>query len=66
MESSVADRDFYPSRIPDLGSRIHQQQKRGGKIFCLTFFGSQQIHEINFFFFLKRNGKKSEPIDEEL
>jgi hypothetical protein len=30
--SRIPDPDFYPSRIPDLGSRIQkQQQKRGEK-----------------------------------
>jgi hypothetical protein len=30
--SRILDPDFYPSRIPDLGSRIQkQQQKRGVK-----------------------------------
>ncbi len=46
---------FYPSRIPDLGSRIKKpQQKRGvKKICCHTFFCSHKFHKIvnfiNFF-----------------
>jgi len=40
-ESRIPDPDFFPSRIPDLGSRILDLTiKRGGKNFisCLTFF----------------------------
>ncbi len=35
----IPDPDFYPSRIPDLGSRIQkQQQKRGMKKIVVIFF----------------------------
>jgi hypothetical protein len=42
------DPDFYPSRIPDLRSRIQQQQqKRRGKNFvCPTFFCKHKYHKI--------------------
>jgi len=46
--------DFYPSQIPDLGSRIQkQQQKRGPKkICCHTFFSSHNFHKVkNYFIF---------------
>jgi hypothetical protein len=34
----IPDPDFYPSRIPDLGSRIQkQQQKRGVKKNLLSY-----------------------------
>jgi hypothetical protein len=38
--SRIPDPDFYPSRIPDLGSRIQKQQQKRGvkKICCHTFF----------------------------
>jgi hypothetical protein len=36
--SKIPDPDFYPSRIPDLGSRIQkQQQKRGVKKKFLSY-----------------------------
>jgi hypothetical protein len=36
--SLIPDPDFYPSRIPDLGSRIQkQQQKREAKKFFLSY-----------------------------
>jgi hypothetical protein len=39
VNTSVADPDFYPSRIPELGSRIQkQQQKRGVKKNMLSYF----------------------------
>jgi hypothetical protein len=42
----IPDPDFYPSRIPDLGSRIQkQQQKRRAK--------KHKFHQIaNYFIFL--------------
>jgi hypothetical protein len=59
--SSVADPGclskiliFYPSQIPDMGSRIQKpQQKRGvTKICCHTFFCSHKFHKIvNYFIF---------------
>ena len=57
----IPDPDFYPSRIPDLGSRISdpgsriqkQVEKREvKKIFCQTFFCSHKFHKIvNYFSF---------------
>jgi hypothetical protein len=36
--SQIPEPDFYPSRIPDLGSRIQkQQQKRGAKKNLLSY-----------------------------
>ncbi len=44
--SQIRDPDFFPSRIPELGSVIHQKQKRVGiKICCLPFFVAI-IHKI--------------------
>jgi hypothetical protein len=55
-------RDVYPeslffsqpkSRIPDLGSRIQQQQKRGGeKIFVFPFFVVINCTKLEIFKFL--------------
>ncbi len=49
----IPDPDFYPFRVPDLGSRIQkQQQKRGAKTFLSYLFGNQKFHKIvnNFMF----------------
>jgi hypothetical protein len=48
------DPDLYPSRIPDLGSRIHKQEQKRGvkKVSCHTFFCIQKFHKIvNYFIF---------------
>jgi hypothetical protein len=47
--SPIPDPDFYPSRIPDHGSRIHQQQKRRGKFFVLPFFVANKFTKLLFF-----------------
>jgi hypothetical protein len=49
----IPDPDFYPSWIPDLGSRIQKQpQERGEKISCHTFLCSHKFHKIvNYFSF---------------
>ena len=41
----IPDPDFYPSRIPDLGSRIQKQQQKREvkKIRCQTFLCSHKI-----------------------
>jgi hypothetical protein len=55
--SRIPEPDFYPSRIPDLGSRITDQKnsnKREGwkKIWCHYFLCSQKFHKIaNYFSF---------------
>ncbi len=50
--------DFYPSRIPDLGSRIldpgskNSNERRGWKkIWYHTFFWSHKFHKIELFYF---------------
>jgi hypothetical protein len=57
--SSVADQVSL-SRIPDLGSRIqNQQQKRGvKKIYCPTFFCSHKYHKIENYFIFEVAKKK--------
>jgi hypothetical protein len=50
----IPDPDFYPSRIPDLGSRIQKQQQKRGvkKISCHNFLCSHKFHKIaNYFSF---------------
>ncbi len=56
----IPDRDFYPSRIPDLGSRIQKQQLMRGvkKIFCHTCFCSQKFHKIENYFIFEMLKKK--------
>jgi hypothetical protein len=52
----IPDPDFYPSRIPDLRSRIPDPKtatKERGKFFCHTFYWSHKFHKL-FFFMLKR------------
>jgi hypothetical protein len=51
--SRIPDPDFYPSRIPDLGSRIQkQQQKRGVKKKLVVMLCSHKFHKIaNYFSF---------------
>jgi hypothetical protein len=46
--SRIPDPDFYPSRIPDLGSRIQKQQQKRKvkKISCHIFLGSHKFHKI--------------------
>jgi hypothetical protein len=50
----IPDPDFYPSRIPGLGSRIQKQQQKREvkKISCHTFLCSHKFHKIvNYFSF---------------
>jgi hypothetical protein len=52
--SRIPDPDFYPSRIPDLGSRIQKQQQKREvkKIRCQTFLCSHKFNKIvNYFSF---------------
>jgi hypothetical protein len=51
----IPDPDFYPSWIPDLGSRIQKhQQKRWVKKICYhTFFFSHKFHKIESYFAFK-------------
>jgi hypothetical protein len=50
------DPDFYPSRIPDCGSRILDPttaaKEKGGKICCPTFFVAPDITKFKIIFFL--------------
>jgi hypothetical protein len=54
--SRIPDPDFYPSRIPDLGSRIQkQQQKRGGekKFVVITFYVASNFTKLQIILDLK-------------
>ncbi len=56
----IPDPAFYPSRIPDVGSRIQKQlQKRGvKKNCCYTFFYSHKFNKIvNYLMFEMPNKK---------
>jgi hypothetical protein len=47
----ILDPDFYPSRIPDLGSK-NSSKEMCEKICCHTFFCSHKFHIIeNYFIF---------------
>ncbi len=65
--SRIPDPDFYPSRIPDLGSRIQKQQwKTGVKIFfSKPFFWAINFTKLNYFVF-ELSRKKFRPIFKEL
>ncbi len=59
--SRIPDPDFYPSRIPDLGSRIpKQQQKRGLKNFFLVipFYLATNFTKIEHYFSFEKLKKK--------
>jgi hypothetical protein len=45
--SRIPDPEFYPSRIPDFGSRIQQQnqKRREEEFFCPTIFCSDTYHK---------------------
>jgi hypothetical protein len=50
--SRIPDPDFYPYRIPDLGSPIQKQQQKRKKICCHKFLCSHKFHKIaNYFSF---------------
>jgi hypothetical protein len=63
VNTSVADPDFYPSRIPELGSRIQKQQQKRGvkKICCHTFLCSHKFHKIENYFSFEELKKKVWP-----
>jgi hypothetical protein len=50
MFNFIPDPDFYPSRIPDLGSRIPDPKtatkERGDKNFVSNLFCSHKFHKI--------------------
>jgi hypothetical protein len=62
--SQIPDPDFYPSRIPGLGSRIQKQQQKRGvkKISCHTFLCSHKFHKLKIILVLKCWRKKFGPI----
>jgi hypothetical protein len=51
--SSVADPDFYPSRISD--PKTGTKERGGKKICCHTFFCGHKFHKIvNYFIFVMK------------
>jgi hypothetical protein len=54
----IPDPDFYPSRIPDLGSRIQQQQKRRGKNLLSHLFVAKNRTKLEKLFILQQELKK--------
>ncbi len=58
--SRIPDPDFYPSQIPDLGSRIQKQQQKRGvkKIFLHTFYVATNFTKLNIILVLKCRRKK--------
>ncbi len=58
VRGKVAIPEIHPgSRIPDLGSRIQQQQQkmRGKTIICLASFLATNIRNIKLFLFQEKN-----------
>jgi hypothetical protein len=51
--SRIEDPDFYPSRIPDLGSWIQKQQQKTGvnKFFCQTIFVATNFTKLKIILF---------------
>jgi hypothetical protein len=49
----IPDPDFYPSKIPDLGSRIQkeQQKRRGEKFIVVSFVVATNVAELKLFYF---------------
>jgi hypothetical protein len=56
----IPDPDFYPSRIPDLGSDPKTATKERGekKILCHTFFCSHKFDKIENYFIFEMPKKK--------
>jgi hypothetical protein len=50
--SRIPDPDFYPSRIPDLGSRIQKQQQKRGvkKFYVIPFYVATNFKKLYFTF----------------
>jgi hypothetical protein len=64
--SRIPDPDFYPSRIPDLGSRIPDPKTatkdRGEKkFFFQTIFCSHKFHKTQYYFIFDMLKKKILP-----
>jgi hypothetical protein len=61
----IPDPDFYPSRIPDRGSRIQKQQQKRGvkKLVVIPFI---LFHKIENYFIFEMLKKKIGPIFKEL
>ena len=66
--SRIPDPNFYPSRIPNLGSRIQKQQQKTGvkNFFVKPIFVATNFTKLNIFTFLISWIKKIDPIFQEL
>jgi hypothetical protein len=53
----IRDPDFYPTRIPNLGSRI-LDPKTSTKISCHAFFCSHKFHKIEYYLIFEMLKKK--------
>jgi hypothetical protein len=56
----IPDPDFYPSRIPDLGSRLQKKQQREGrkKIVVIPFYVATNFTKLKIILPLKCRRKK--------
>jgi hypothetical protein len=61
----IPDPDFYPSRIPDLGSRIPDPKTatkdKGEKCFFQNIFCSHKFHKTKYYFIFDMLNKKIWP-----
>jgi len=64
----IPDPDFYPSQIPDLGSRIQKQQQKRGvkKLVVIPFFVATNFTKLKTISVLNCRRKKFGPIFKEL
>ncbi len=56
--SRILDPDFYPSRVPDLGSKNRNKREGWKKTSCHTFFCSHKFHKIENYFIFEMLKKK--------
>ncbi len=54
----IPDPDFYPTRVPDLGSKNSSKREGWKKDFCHTFFCSHKFHIIENYFIFEKLKKK--------
>jgi hypothetical protein len=52
LDNSVADPDFYPSRIPDPKTARNERAKK--KLVVITFFVATNFTKLKIILFLKR------------
>ncbi len=64
--SRIPDPDFYPSRIPDLGSKNSNKERGEKKLVGIPFYVATNFTKLNIILVLKCRRKKFGPIFKEL